>query len=394
MTIPNLFVYFAINIFEEMRIAVNTRHLLVNRLEGVGIVTDEVMRRIANHHPEDQFDYYFDRKFDKRFIHGSNVKGIALPPVTRLPFLIRMWLDYPVRWHVNKRQPNVFFSPDGFIPLGMSIPKVSMFHDVAYLRYPEFLTPRISAFYKKWIPRYLAYTDHIITVSEFSKSEIVSGYNIHPDKISVVYNGITDSYKPVSDEVKKETRNKYADGHPYFLYLGAIHPRKNIHTLVQAFNQFKSEHQCDTQLVLAGRASWQTEEVTNAIANSPWKSEIKLPGYIATDEAVDLVGSAEAMIYPSFYEGFGLPLVEAMACGVPVICSNVSSLPEVAGNAALLFDPNDASALAHQMNEITMDRSLREKLIGLGHQRASDFSWDKAASQIYAILERFGKKGG
>ena len=374
-----------------MRIAVNTRHLLVNRLEGVGIVTDEVMRRIANNHPEDQLDYYFDRKFDKRFIHGPNVNGFSLPPVTRLPMLIRFWLDYPVRKQAQKRKSDVFFSPDGFIPLGMNIPKISMFHDVAYLRYPEFLQPRISAFYKKWIPRYLAYTDHIITVSEFSKSEIVSGYNIHPDKISVVHNGIPDSYKPVSEDIKKETRNTYADGHPYFLYLGAIHPRKNIHTLVQAFNQFKSEHKSDTQLVLAGRASWQTEEVTNAIANSPWKNEIKLPGYIATDEAVALVGSAEVMIYPSFYEGFGLPLVEAMACGVPVICSNVSSLPEVAGNAALLFDPNDASALAHQLNTIMTDHSLREKMIGLGHQRKGDFSWDKAASDIYSILERFAK---
>lgn len=369
----------------------NTRHLLVDRLEGVGIVTDEVMRRIANNHPEDQLDYYFDRKFDHRFIHGSNVHGHALPPVTRLPVLIRLWLDYPVRWHVQKRKPDVFFSPDGFIPLGMSIPKVSMFHDVAYLRYPEFLQPRISAFYKKWIPRYLAYTDHIITVSEFSKSEIVSGYNISPEKISVVHNGITAGYKPVNPETQKNTRKKYVDGKPYFLYLGAIHPRKNIHTLVRGFNQFKSEHPSDIQLVLAGRASWLTEELSNAIADSPWKSEIKLPGYIATDEAIALVGSAEAMIYPSFYEGFGLPLVEAMACGVPVICSNVSSLPEVAGNAALLFDPKDSTSLASQMSKITTDRALREKMIGLGHQRAGDFSWDTAAGKIYSILERFAK---
>ncbi len=375
-----------------MRIAVNTRHLLVDRLEGVGIVTDEVLRRIAHSHLEDHLDYYFDRKYDNRFIHAPNVNGFALPPMTRLPFLIRWWLDYPVRWHVRKRQPDVFFSPDGFVPLGMSIPKVSMIHDVAYLRYPEHLQPRISAFYKKWIPRYLAYTDHIITVSEFSKSEIVSGYNIDPDKVSVVYNGVTESYKPVSEQEKKIAQQKYADGHPYFLYLGAIHPRKNILTLVNAFNQFKSERESNIQLVLAGRVSWQTKELTDAIENSPWKGAIKQPGYIATDDAISLVGSAEAMIYPSFYEGFGLPLVEAMACGVPVICSNVSSLPEVAGNAALLFDPNESNALAYQMNEITADHTLREKMIGLGHQRAGDFSWDKAAEQIYEILKRFAKR--
>lgn len=375
-----------------MRIALNARHLLVNRLEGVGIVTDEVMRRIATTHPEDQLDYYFDRKFDPRFIHHSNVKGYTLHPVTRLPILIRYWLDHPVKKHITKQNADVFFSPDGFIPLGMAIPKVSMIHDVAYLRYPEYLQPRISAFYKKWIPRYLAYTDHIITVSEFSKSEIIAGYNIQPDKISVVYNGITDSYKPVDETRKKTVREQYANGKPYFVYLGAIHPRKNILTLVKAFEQFKSSDTSDHQLVLAGRASWRTEEVFKTIAASPWKDSFHLPGYIATDDATALVGSAEAMIYPSFYEGFGLPLVEAMACGVPVICSNVSSLPEVAGNAALLFDPNDADQLAHHMTTLTQDDALRNELVKRGNERSQYFSWDKAADQIYEILKRFGKK--
>ncbi len=375
-----------------MRIALNARHMLVNRLEGVGIVTDEVMGRMARSHPEDQFDYYFDRKYDQRFVHNTNVNPHTIHPVTRLPILIRYWLDHPVRKDVVKQKANVFFSPDGFIPLGMGIPKVSMVHDVAYLRYPEHLQPRIRSFYKKWMPRYLAYTDHIITVSEFSKSEIIAGYNIPADKISVVYNGITDAYKPVSEEQKKITRDRYTNGRTYFVYLGAIHPRKNILTLVKAFEQFKSSHPSDHQLVLAGRASWHTEEVFKAIAESKWKDAIHLPGYIATADATTLVASAEAMIYPSFYEGFGLPLVEAMACGVPVICSNVSSLPEVAGNAALLFEPHDVGQLAHHMKRIAEEELLRKDLITLGHERSRYFSWDKAAEQVYEILGRFAKR--
>jgi glycosyltransferase involved in cell wall biosynthesis len=376
----------------SMRIAVNARHLLVDRLEGVGIVTDEVMGRMARSHPEDQFDYYFDRKLDPRFIHSPNVHPHILHPVTRLPILIRYWLDHPVRKNSLKQKANIFFSPDGFIPLGMSIPKVSMVHDVAYLRYPEHLQPRIRTFYKKWMPRYLAYTDHIITVSEFSKSEIITGYNIPADKISVVYNGITDAYKPISEEQKKITRDRYTNSNPYFVYLGAIHPRKNILTLVKAFEQFKSSHTSEHQMVLAGRASWHTEDVFKAIAESKWKDSIHLPGYIPTADAVTLVGSAEAMIYPSLYEGFGLPLVEAMACGVPVICSNVSSLPEVAGQAALLFDPMDASQLAHQMEKIITDEALRKELITIGAVRSEHFSWDKAAIQVYEILGRFAKR--
>jgi len=365
--------------------------MLTDRLEGVGIVTDEVMSRIARSHPEDQFDYYFDRKYNQRFVHSTNVTPHTIHPVTRLPILIRYWLDHPVRKHVVKQKANVFFSPDGFIPLGMSIPKVSMVHDVAYLRYPEHLQPRIRAFYKKWMPRYLSYTDHIITVSEFSKSEIIAGYNIPADKISVVYNGITSAYKPVSEEQKKITRERYTNGRPYFVYLGAIHPRKNILTLVKAFEHFKSAGPSDHQLVLAGRASWHTEEVFKAIAQSQWKDSIHLPGYIATADATTLVASAEAMIYPSLYEGFGLPLVEAMACGVPVICSNVSSLPEVAGDAALLFDPYDVEHLSHHMISLAKEESLRDKLIALGNERSKYFSWDKGAESVYKILKRLAR---
>ena len=375
-----------------MKIALNARHMLTNRLEGVGIVTDEVMGRIARTHPDDQLEYYFDRKYDGRFVHGPNVRPYTLHPVTRLPILIRYWLNTPVRKQAIKAKANVFFSPDGFIPLGMSIPKVSMVHDVAYLRYPEHLQPRIRAFYKKWMPRYLAYTDHIITVSDFSKKEIMAGYQIPADKITVVYNGVTDIYKPLDQESKASARKRFASGHPYFVYLGAIHPRKNVKTLVHAFEQYKSRSANNHQLVIAGRASWHTEDVIQAIEKSPFKSSIHLPGYVPTADAVHLVGGAEAMIYPSVYEGFGIPLIEAMACGVPVICSNVSSLPEVAGNAALLFEPLDIDALAHQLKRVTEEESLRKELIMLGHERSKYFSWDKAAEQVYEILSRFAKR--
>jgi glycosyltransferase involved in cell wall biosynthesis len=296
-----------------------------------------------------------------------------------------------VRKHATKQNANVFFSPDGFIPLGMNIPKVTMVHDVAFLRYPEMLQPRIRKFYAKWMPRYLAYTDHIITVSEFSKSELIEGYHLSPDKISVIYNGITNSYQPVDAKQKQHVQIIYASGKPYFLYLGAIHPRKNILSLVRAFDRFKSAHPSDHQLVIAGRASWQTEEVMSAIKFSSWTDHIHLPGYIPTEQAAGLVASAEAMIYPSLYEGFGLPLVEAMACVVPVICSNVSSLPELAGGAALLFDPLDVNALAQQMDRIVTEDILRNELIVYGIKRSKYFSWDQSAEQVYDVLKRFEK---
>jgi glycosyltransferase involved in cell wall biosynthesis len=371
-----------------MRIAVNTRFLLHDQLEGIGIVTDEVMKRMVSAHPEDQFDYYFDRRHHDRFVQSPNIQAHDFPPVTRLPVLIRWWLNQPVRKHVTKSKADVFFSPDGFIPLGMSVPKVSMFHDVAYLRYPEHLQPRIRRFYAKWIPRYMAYTNHIITVSEFSKKEIIEGYGVSPEKISVVYNGTTHTYKPLDALQKESVRRQYTQGRPYLLYLGAIHPRKNVLTLIKAFEHFKSTVASDFQLVVAGRKAWHTEDVFLAIENSKFKKEIHLPGYVPTAHAVHLVGAATAMVNPSFYEGFGLPLVEAMASGVPVICSNVSSFPEVAGDAALLFDPDNVDELSHQLHSVTCDDKVRLQLILRGLERAKFFSWDKAADNIYGILRQ------
>ena len=375
-----------------MRIAVNTRFLLQDKLEGVGIVTDEVMKRMVVSHPEDEFDYYFDRKYHQRFVQSPNIHPHVFPPVTRLPFLIRLWLNQPVRRNATKNKADVFFSPDGFIPLGMPVPKVSMFHDVAYLRYPEYLQPRIRKFYAKWIPRYIAYTQHIITVSEFSKRELIDGYKVHPDKISVVHNGITDDYKPIDEVRQAEIRNQYTQGRPYFIFLGALHPRKNVIKLVKAFDHFKASQSSDVQLILAGRDAWHNKELFETIEKSPFKKEIHLPGYVRTEDAVPLVASAAAMIYPSIYEGFGLPVVEAMACGVPVICSNVSSLPEVAGNAALQFDPMDVQQLSQHMHVITTDQHLKNEMIRLGFERRKIFSWDKAADQIYAVLENVARR--
>ena len=375
-----------------MRIAVNARFLLHNKLEGFGIVTDEVMQRMSRTHPEDKFDFYFDRKYHPRFVQQPNIIPHVYPPPTRLPILMRWWLNQPVRKNVVRNKADVFFSPDGFIPLGMSVPKVSMFHDIAYLHHPEYLQTRIRKFYDRWVPRYMAYTTHIITVSEFSKKEIIEGYHVPADKITVVYNGITDGYKPLNEVQQAEARRQYTQGRPYFVYLGALHPRKNVLTLVKAFEQFKSNASSDIQLILAGRNAWHNNELFEAIEKSPFKKEIHLPGYVPTEQATSLVASAVAMIYPSLYEGFGLPLVEAMACGVPVIASNASSLPEVAGGAALLFEPMDVNQLSLHMQAIASDVSMRNEFIRLGVERSKLFSWDRTAEQIYAVLEKVAGK--
>lgn len=384
-----LFSYFVVQPTLTMRIAVNARHLIENRLEGVGTVTNEVMKRITLLHPEDQFDYYFDRKYSPAFMHGPNVKGHVYFPPTRLPFLIRYWLNHPVKKHLKKNNHNVFFSPDGFIPLDCKIPKVSMVHDIAFLRNPLDVSPRIRRFYEKWMPRFIKEADHIITVSAFSKKELIAGYGLKPDKVSVVYNGVSSSFHPVTEDVKTQVRSKYFDGCPFFLYLGAIHPRKNLTTLIRAFEKFKNTNKSDYCLVIAGRPSWYTREIFQAAEKSRFRNDIHLTGFVEDEAARKFIASAEALVYPSRYEGFGLPVIEAMASGTPVICSHIASLPEVAGDAALYFNPGESDELAHHLERIRTDKEIRPQLVASGFERIKRFSWDEASASIYDILHKY-----
>lgn len=372
-----------------MRIALNARHLIKNRLEGIGTVTNEVMSRIVRDHPDDQFDYFFDRKIDRDFIHGSNVNGLFFFPPTRLPVLLRYWLNHPVKKTLHRNKPDLFFSPDGFLPLDLKVPKISMVHDVSFLRNPMHLQARHRQFYERWMPLFIKEADHIITVSEFSKRELIAGYDLSPDKVSVVYNGVSPAFQPLSPDAQAEVRNKYFEGHPFFLYLGAIHPRKNILTLIRAYEKFKAGTTSDFYLVIAGRPSWYTREVFQAVSKSPWRNEIQLTGFVEADAARQFMASANALIYPSRYEGFGLPVIEAMASGTPVICSNIASLPEVAGNGALFFDPGEVDELVAHLHSICNDDALRHKMISHGLDRVKFFSWETTARSVYKTFERF-----
>lgn len=371
-----------------MRIAVNTRLMMPDRLEGIGMVTHEVMRRMVAAHPDDAFDYYFDRPSDPAFHHGPNVDAHVFFPPTRLPVLLRYWLEQPVRRHVLRQGATVFFSPDGFVPLTLDLPKVAMLHDVAFLRFPEHLPPRIRRFYAKWMPRFVRAANHIVTVSEFSRREILEVYDLPAQKVSVVHNGYSAAYQPLSSGEREAVRKSYTRGKPYFVFLGAIHPRKNVANLLRAFEMFRNQRGADVDLVIAGRPSWQTGEFFETLDKSSVRSHVHLPGYVPAAEAERLVGAAEALVYPSWYEGFGLPVLEAMAAEVPVICANAASLPEVAGDAALLFDPSRPDELASCLENVLDSAALRDQLVTRGRERLNHFSWETAAHQMYTILAR------
>ena len=370
-----------------MKIAVNTRFLLKNKLEGIGRVTYEVLRRMVTNHPEDEFIFFFDRAYDSEFIFGKNVTPIVLSPPTRHPFLIVSWFEFAVKNALKKYQPDLFFSTDGFCCLRTDVKTVVLIHDIAYKHFPDQVSFFIKKFYQNFQHKYLEKANKIITVSNFVKNDIVEKIGISADKIQVVHNGGHDNFHPMDDFSKTVTKEIYTDGVPYFFYVGAVHPRKNVHGLIAAFDIFKEKTNAPHQLLIGGRFAWQTGKVKSAYDNAKHKKDIDFLGYVSDEELPKLMGAAFAFVYVSFFEGFGLPLLEAMECEIPLITSNVSSMPEVAEDAAILVDPYDVGDIANAMLQCFENKDLRSRKIEMGRLQRKKFSWDKSAELMYKILK-------
>ena len=365
-----------------MKIAVNTRFLLPDKLEGIGWFTHEIVRRLVAWHPDWQFVFLFDRPFDAQFLYGPNVSGIVVPPPARHPVLWYLWFEWTLPVALRRCGADVFFSPDGFCSLSSAAKTLMVTHDLAHLHFPAEIPFAARHYYHYFVPRYLRHADSVVTVSEFTKADMIAQYGIAEDKISVSCNGCRDGFVPLPAEKKVLVREKYSSGQPYFLYIGAVHPRKNIHRLIQAFDRFKQATGAPVKLLIGGRFTWQTGAIRSAWEAAAHKEDIIFMGYVPETELPELTASALALTYVSLFEGFGVPLLEAMHCETPVLTSNVSSLPEVAGDAALKVDPEDIGQTAEAMKRLYEDEKLRETLVKAGRQQRVRYSWDGAAKVV------------
>jgi len=376
-----------------MRIAVNARFLLRGQLEGFGHYTQEILRRMASTYRENELQLFFDRPFSPEFRYTGNVHGTVVRPPARHPLLFYLWNQWSLRRALHRYAPDVFFSPDGFMPLNLSCPSVITIHDVAHKPYPNAIGFAQRTYYRYFIPRFLEEAQYVITVSEFSKREILKYYQVDADKIRVVYNGVGENFYPRSTEEQTAVRLQYTSGFPYFLFVGAIHPRKNVARLIEAYTLFRNNNDVRIKLLVAGRKSWDYMDVDRALAKSSFREDIIFTGYVTADTLADITAGAHALCYMSLYEGFGLPVAEAMACGVPVLVSTHSAQAEVAGAAGIQADPMRVEEIAAAMETIMRDEQLRKAHIGLGLERSKAFSWDIAAQQTYTILAEATGKG-
>ena len=370
-----------------MKIVVNARFLIKDKLEGIGWFSHEVLRRMVEAHPEDEFIFLFDRPFDDTFLYASNVKGVQLFPPARHPFLWYLWFEIAVKRYLNKHKPDAFFSPDGYLSLKASCPQVMVCHDIAFMHYPEYVPKLVNKYYRHYTPKFLKRADRVVTVSEFVKSDIHSTYDTPKDKIVVANNAAREAFEVIDEGERNAIQDQFTSGQPYFLYVGAIHPRKNVGLILKGFEQYKAKYNSDLKLVLLGRMAWQTDEFEQQLKHSPYAKDIVLPGYCTSETLVKITAGARAMVYVSKSEGFGIPLLEAMRCGVPLIISDKTSLPEVAGDAALKVGIDDHEQLAEHMNSVHTSESLRNDLISKGRSRVSFYTWERAANVCYAAIQ-------
>lgn len=371
-----------------MKIAVNTRFLLKDYLEGYGYFIYETFKRITAAHPEHEFIFIFDRPYNEQFVFASNVKAVVTGPPARHPLLWKLWYDIKVPVLLRKYKADVFVSCDGFCSLGTKVAQCLVLHDLAFLHYPSFIAKSHLLFYKRYTPKMLAKAKAIATVSAFSKKDIIDQYDIPADKINVVHNAAKEIFLPLNDEEKKATKANYTGGKEYFIYAGAIHPRKNLVNLLKAFSLFKKRLQSSMKLVLTGRLAWKYDSFVKNLKTYKYRDDVVMTGYVNEEEIRKLVGAAYAMVYPSLFEGFGVPVLEAMQSDVPVITSLNSSMQEIAKEAALYADPESPAEIAEKMMLLYKDEKLRRQLIEKGRVTAKQYSWDLSAERLWMSIEK------
>lgn len=299
----------------------------------------------------------------------------------------RLWTLLALNKVVNQDMPDVFWSPTHYAPLMLKVPLVLTILDVSYKHFPKMFSKKDLYKLSLWGKYSVRRADRITTISQASKDDIINEYHVQPEKVAVVSVGIRDIIK--TDMAKEEVFKRHLVETPYILFVGTIQPRKNLARLIEAFSQVKksNDSEKDLNLVIIGRRGWQFEETFEAPKKYGVSESVNFLENVTDAELPVFYKNAELFVLPSLYEGFGLPILEAMRYGCPVITSNVSSLPEAGGDAAAYFDPTDVEDMADVIKKVLLDKSLREKMIEKGTQHVKKFSWKNSAVEVLKVLE-------
>lgn len=298
-------------------------------------------------------------------------------------FWYRLRLPLPVQWKTGKL--DLFHSPDFVLPpVNGRIPTLLTVHDLSFIHYPDTFPPALVNYLNQVVPWSVGRATHILADSRATKDDLLEFWRVSPEKVTVLYSGVNPDFKPATVEQETAVREKYNLGNtPYLLGVGTIQPRKNYQMLIQAFQPVAARF--PHNLYIAGGKGWLYDEMMAEISRQGLDGRVRFIGFVADADLPMLYSGASLFLFPSIYEGFGLPLLEAMACGVPVVTSNVSSLPEVVGETAVQLSPFDKQVWTDAMLNLLLDPLEREKLTSDGFKRVTLFSWQRSANQLLKI---------
>lgn len=371
-----------------MKVSIELQPCLKNK-SGIGVYTYELTKRLEN---------FKDIKFQGNIFNFFNRNNIEqdIPDLTLtknicslFPYSIyrRIWRFMPIKYNVLFRNDADIYQFFNFIvPTNISGKVITTIHDLTYILHPETMDKKNRERLKKDMVNTVKRADYILTISENSKSDIIKYLNIPDYKITVIYPGVDDIYKQVLDEKHIEKiKRKYNIIGRYLLYLGTLEPRKNIETIIKSYNDFIKSSDEDIKLVLAGKKGWLYDSIFNLVSEYGLENDVIFTDYVDDSDKPALYQGAEIFLFPSLYEGFGIPVAEAMASRTPVITSNSSSLPEVAGDSAIMTEPLDYIKISESIKKILTDSNIRQNMIENGIRQVERFNWDDSAEKLRKI---------
>ncbi|MFH1661540.1 MAG: glycosyltransferase family 1 protein [Candidatus Falkowbacteria bacterium] len=371
-----------------MKIGIDIRTLMDDKYSGVPEYTYNLLKEILKLDYDNQYKFFYNSFSDVKLpkFENQNIKIIRKKyPNKIFNYGMQKALNYPKIDQLI--DIDLFFMPHiNFISLSRKCKSVLTVHDLSFLRYPEFFSVRKNIWHKMInVKKLIKKFNKIVAVSESTKNDVIQLCDVDKNKVKVIYSGIGEQYKKLDVETQNFAfiKNKYNLPNRFIFYLGNLEPRKNICGIIKAYNELRNRNINleNIKLIIAGGNGWKSKDIFKTFEKSKYKDDIKFLGYADASDKVYLYNLASLFVYPSFYEGFGFPPLEAMACGTPVVSSFSSSLPEVVGNAGLMVDPYNISDIARAMEQILIKKDLRYNLINKGFNQACKFKWENTAKQ-------------
>ena len=359
----------------------------VHHRAGLGRYAESLTRALVAAHP-DRYALFYNRERGIEPLAGLEHLPTQTVALGYKPWRLLVWLGQLAHLGFDPLVPDagLFHATEHLLLSLHSVPTILTVHDLIFRHLPAHHKPLNRWYLNLTMPLYCRRATHVIAVSECTRRDLVAAYNLPPEKITVVHEAAAPRFQPQPPDTVAAVRARYHLPDRYLLFVGTIEPRKNLARLLSGLEAIHADGLTDG-LVIVGKRGWLYDDFFSRLEQSPARAAVILPGYVPDEDLPAIYAGAQALVLPSLYEGFGLPVLEAMACGTPVTCSDTSSLPEIAGDAALHFDPDSVESLTDALRHLLSDTDLRAALRQRGFEQAAKFSWDRVAAETGAVYD-------